>query len=144
MTILQELCSVPTAPFAEQRVVEYVQRFVRSRRNLKLSRDPHGNLLIELRSSNRGAPRWVFGAHMDHPGFVATRMLDGNTLEARFHGWVKSEFFKGERVRFFDVGKREIRGSILDFTIGKERGVPNRVRLRVARPVAPDSPGMWD
>ena len=141
--ILQELCSTPTAPFAEHRVVDYVERFVRARRNLKLSRDEHGNLLIELRSAKRNAPRWIFAAHMDHPGFVAARMIDAKTLEARFHGWVKSEFFKGERVRFFD-GANEVRGTIEHFTIGKERGVPDRVRFRVARPVAPGSPGMWD
>src|SRR3954470_9134095 len=116
-TILQELCSTPTAPFAEQRVVQYVERFVRARRNLKLSRDEHGNLLIELRGAKRIAPRWGFGAHMDHPGFVAAKMLDAKTLQARFHGWVKSEFFKGERVRFFLSGD-EIRGTIEDFTIG--------------------------
>src|SRR5688572_32591805 len=102
--ILQQLCSLPTAPFAEQHVVEYVQRFVRARRNLKLARDEHGNLLIELRGPRpkvpRGARRFVFAAHMDHPGFVAHRMLDAKTLEARFHGWVKAECFKGERVLF--------------------------------------------
>jgi endoglucanase len=143
MKILHELCSVPTAPFAEQHVVRYVERFVKARKGLKLSRDEHGNLLIELRGGKRNAPRWVFGAHMDHPGFVAAKMLDGKTLQARFHGWVKSEFFKGERVRFFD-GADEIRGTIEDFTIGRERGVPERVRVRVPRPVAPGSPGMWD
>ena len=61
---------------------------------------------------------------MDHPGFVATRMLDDRTLEARFHGWVKSEFFKGEHVRFFiDAG--EVRGEIQDFTIGKDAACPS-------------------
>jgi endoglucanase len=144
MTILQELCSTPTAPFAEHRVVRYVERFVNGRKNLKLSRDEHGNLLIELRSrAKRGTPRWVFGAHMDHPGFVAARMLEKSTLEARFHGWVKAEFFNGERVRFFtDAG--EVRGVVQDFTIGRERGVPQRVRIRVSKPVPAGSPGMWD
>jgi putative aminopeptidase FrvX len=145
MTILQELCSTPTAPFVEDRVVEYVERFVRGQRNLKLSRDEHGNLLIELRArtAKRSAARWVFGAHMDHPGFVAERMLNDRTLAARFRGWVKAEFFKNERVRFFDDAG-EVRGVIESFTVGKERGVPERVRIRVPRPVSPGSPGMWD
>lgn len=144
MTILQELCSVPTAPFAEQRVVAYVEQFVRARRNLRLSRDVHGNLLIELKSArSRKAPRWVFGAHMDHPGFVASKMLDAKMLQAHFRGWVKAEFFKGERVRFFD-DRGEARGTVEDFTLNKERGEPDKVRIRVARAVAPGSPGMWD
>lgn len=144
MTILQELCSVPTAPFAEQHVIAYVERFVRERRKLKLSRDRHGNLLIELKSAGRNkTPRWVFGAHMDHPGFVADRMLDPGTLQAHFRGWVKAEFFKGERVRFFDDAG-ETRGTIEDFTVGKERGVPNKVRIRVTRAIAPGAVGMWD
>jgi putative aminopeptidase FrvX len=144
MTILQELCSVPTAPFAEQRVVAYVEQFVRARPKLKLSRDRHGNLLVELKAAPRKAPRWVFGAHMDHPGFVADRMLDARTLRAHFRGWVKAEFFKGERVRFFDAAGGETRGTVEDFTVNRERGEPDRVRVRVARAVAPGSPGMWD
>lgn len=142
--ILQQLCSVPTAPFAEQQVVAYVERFVRARRRLKLTRDEHGNVLIELRGPKRPtSPRFVFAAHMDHPGFVAERMLDAKTLQARFHGWVKAEYFKGERVRFFD-DDQEIRGTVLDFTVGKERGVPDRVRIRVAQDVPAGVPGMWD
>jgi endoglucanase len=54
-----------------------------------------------------------------------------------------ADFFKRERVRFFD-GELETVGEVLDFTIGKERKVPNLVRLRVKRPVTPGSVGMWD
>src|SRR5437763_12762431 len=100
MKILREVCSIPTAPFAEQYVVRYVERFVAARRALKLSRDAAGNLLIELKSKSRSpraprGPRWVFAAHMDHPGFVATRMIDRKTLAAAFHGWVQIEYVKG-------------------------------------------------
>src|SRR3954454_22578261 len=34
MKILQELCSIPTAPFVESRVYEYVESFTRARRKL--------------------------------------------------------------------------------------------------------------
>ena len=143
MKILQQLCSVPTAPFAEQHVVRFVEQFVKARPALKLSRDRWGNLLIELRRAGKG-PRWVFGAHMDHPGFVAKRMLDAKTLEAAFHGWVLPEFFDGERVRFFGPDGEEVRATVIDWTVGKERKVPDTVRLRVSGTVEPGSPGMWD
>ena len=47
MKILTELCSIPTAPFAESHVVGYVERFVAARPSLVLSRDKSGNLLIQ-------------------------------------------------------------------------------------------------
>ena len=150
MRILTELCAVPTAPFAERHVVEYVKRFVAARPRLRLSSDRHGNLLIELRPSRstgtRRGPRLIFTAHMDHPGFVASRMIDARTLEARFHGWVLPDYFKGARVRFFDDG-REVRATVTDFTVGSDRKVPDKVRFRLTASdgdVAPGSPGMWD
>src|ERR1700677_774490 len=98
---LKSFCSIPTAPFAEHQVIEYVRGFVARRKNLFLRQDRFGNLLIELKSRSR-LPRWVFPAHMDHPGFVATKMLDARTLKAAFRGWVKADYVKGARVRFFD------------------------------------------
>lgn len=143
MKILQELCSTPTAPFAEQRVAAYAQEFVRQRRRLSLTHDEHGNLLISLRGTAAGElPRLVFGAHMDHPGFVAERM-QGGRLVARFQGWVKPEYFKQQAVRFFD-GDAETRGTVGSFSVNKDRGVPDRVIIRVPRPVTQGSPGMWD
>jgi putative aminopeptidase FrvX len=150
MKILHEVCSLPTAPFSEQYVVRYIERFVKARPTLKLSRDRYGNLLIELRakSANRStesAPRWVFTAHMDHPGFVARRMLDANTLEADFRGWVQIDYVRKEKVRFFS-GQSEISGTVIEATADEyERlTVPNRVKVRVKSPVAPGSPGMFE
>jgi putative aminopeptidase FrvX len=141
--ILTERCSLPTAPFAERYVAEYVRRFAAARTRLRLSQDEHGNLLIELPGTNRRKPRWIFTAHMDHPGFVATRMIDKRTVEAAFRGYVLSEYFDGAKVRFFD-GRREISAVVLSHVDGKERAVPVKAVLRVAADVPAGSPGMWD
>ncbi|MDB5357996.1 MAG: hypothetical protein JWN24_4449 [Phycisphaerales bacterium] len=148
LAILEELCSVPTAPFAEQAVTRYVEAFVKARPRLRLTRDRHGNLLIELPAGRKGPasrkklPRWVFTAHTDHPGFVADTMTDGRTLEAHFRGGVEAEYFVGSRVRFFDSG-RETTGVVTGYRTGDD-GRPDRATLRVARPVTPRTPGMWD
>lgn len=145
LKLLTEVCSLPTAPFAEQHVVEYVERFVRARRKLKLSRDEFGNLLIELRSAKARGPRWVFGAHMDHPGFVARRMIDARTLEADFRGWVQIDYVRGTRVRFFDNG-REVTGVVTEATssLHDRLTVPDRVKVRVNGPVSTGVAGMFD
>src|SRR5207302_10239551 len=85
MQILHEVCSLPTAPFVEDRVIAYARAFARQRK-LKVTEDRHGNLLLELRGKAKNAPRWVFTAHMDHPGFVADKTLDDRTLQATFRG----------------------------------------------------------
>ena len=47
MKLLTEICSIPTAPFAEQYVIQYVEKFVAVRKKLQLTRD---------RSAMRAAP----------------------------------------------------------------------------------------
>ena len=143
LEILHDLCSTPTAPFAEERVVEYVTRFATKRPRLRLAHDRFGNLLLELPASRGTAARWVFTAHMDHPGFVAERMADSRTLVAAFRGGVRVEFFKGSHVRFFGRD-RDITGTIREFITGKDRGYPERATLRVSGPVVEGTPGMWD
>jgi len=143
MNILKTLCSVPTAPFVEGRVVSYVKDFVSRHRRLRLTSDRFGNLLIELRGTARGGGRWVFAAHMDHPGFAAEKMTGPRTLEAAFRGGVRAEFFKGSQVRFFD-GDEEVTGVVESFEIGPDRGYPERATVRVSRVVPAGSIGMWD
>jgi putative aminopeptidase FrvX len=142
--ILSELCSVPTAPFAEGHVVEYVKSFVAKRVGLRLSADRFGNLLIEKAGKTR-SPRWVFTAHMDHPGFVAEKMLDKRTLRAAFRGYVLAEYVRGSKVRFFD-GDRETAGTVTHVsTRGSERPeIPGVVTVRVNGLVSSGSPGMFD
>jgi len=111
--ILQELCSLPTAPFLEGRVVEYVKQFVAARKKLRLTHDEHGNLLVSLPGKSKAVARWIFTAHMDHPGLISGKMIDKHTVECELRGWVLAELMKGAKVRFFSGGK-EIRGEILD------------------------------
>lgn len=148
LEILQSLCSTPTAPFAEGFVVRYVEKFVEARPKLRLRRDGAGNLLIELPSRSR-MPRWVFCAHMDHPGMVAARMVRKNLLEADFRGWVHIDYVKGAKVRFFNAtaeGWQEVAGRVVE-AVSEEYDrleVPSKVKVRVDQPVAKGMPGMFD
>ena len=146
MNILQELCAIPTAPFAEDRVMAYVERFARERRGLRLSRDRWGNRLLELRgSSHRTArlPRLVLVAHADHPGFVARRMIKPDTLQADFRGGVLAAFVRGATVRFFDA-ERSILGVVTKTEQRAKSTVPHRATVRVKAPVSPGSIGTFD
>jgi putative aminopeptidase FrvX len=149
LKLLTEICSIPTAPFAEQYVVDYVKRFVAARPRLKLARDRSGNLLIELPAKRKSKqPRWVFAAHMDHPGFIADRMLDDRTLAAHFRGWVHIDCVKGTKVRFFNSDGSEVAGVVTEATSSTHDRltVPDRVVVRLRHRVSVEAgvPGMFD
>lgn len=73
---LRALTSLPTAAGREQRVIAWIEQWVKARqRRLELTADAAGNLFIEprrpagARSRRRAAPLLVT-AHLDHPAFV--------------------------------------------------------------------------
>jgi putative aminopeptidase FrvX len=164
--ILTDLLSLPTAPFAEHYVIDYVRSFCRQRPTLTFAQDKSGNVLISYGPRKRRPI--VLAAHMDHPGFIADGMVSDRApgespspplnkgglravdpgrrlIRAKWHGSVRPEYFAGALVRFFD-GQRWVRGRIINTeydTAGKAPRV-SHVEVSVARPVPPGSIGMWD
>lgn len=139
--VLRDVLSLPTAPFCEQAVVGYIRRFAADH-GLKVRQDSAGNVLVRYRRG-RQRPRWVFTAHMDHPGFVAARRR-GRTLWAEFRGSVGREYFRGSRARFF-APDGEV-GAVVESARATQRRSWLWVRLRLDVPadVPAGTVGMWD
>ena len=143
LKILKSLLSAPTAPFQEEAIVEQVRRWA-DRRRADFSRDKAGNVFVHYRGGRRrGCPRWVFAAHMDHPGFVV-RSSRGRSVWADFFGGVGKEYFPGSRVRLFAPA-----GEVLATVRSTRRmkGSPAlscRLELDRAAEVPPETVGMWD
>lgn len=144
--ILREMLSLPTAPFAEHHVMEYVERFCARRKKVTLRRDPVGNLLVRLRQGKRRIARPVcITAHLDHPGFVVDKMVSKHRLRANWRGGVPKKYFAGSRVRFF-VDGIWVRGrvrSVKTVTRNKRKRVDTAL-VDVPGEVPPGSIGMWD
>lgn len=148
--VLGELLSLPTAAFVEREVQAYVRRACAALPGVTTQDDRYGNILARYCHAPRDVSAVVFTAHMDHPGFCGLRMDGERTLLAAFRGWVEPEYFVGTKVRFWSGG-RWVKGRIAEVTkaapifgmIGRT-GRPEEVRVEVSRPVAPQSPGMWD
>jgi endoglucanase len=144
--LLHEMLSLPTAPFAEHYVVEYIRRSCARLGNLTWSRDAAGNVLIRVRKGKRRVSRAVcITAHLDHPGFVAKRMISRRRLQAHWRGGVPKEYFVGSEVRFH-VGDAWVPGHVRSVKTvlrdGQQR-VDTAV-VEVAGEVSPGSIGMWD
>ncbi len=146
LSILNDVLSLPTAPFAEHVVIDFIERFCAARPGVTLNRDAAGNLLFHLRRGRRRIARPVcITAHMDHPGFVVDRMIAKQRLRAHWRGGVPKEYFKGSRVRFYtDDGL--INGSIRSIKtvvkLGRER--VDTATIDVPKTVPTGSIGMWD
>ena len=130
MKILRELCSVPTAPFAEQRVVGTSSSSSKPAGGCGCRRDSHGNLLIELPSRSKRA---ALGLRRTHGSPGLRRRPDARHANAPgpLPRLGAAGVLQGSKVRFFADDGGEVPGVVEDFTLGEERGVPAPVRIRV-------------
>lgn len=103
---LFELLRQPTAPFREQQVRTFAEAAL-TRWGIPHGRDPHGNLLVGVRDAaeyrrllheRSDIPVRLFIAHMDHPGFHATRWLDARRLAITWHGGSPVKYLSGAKV----------------------------------------------
>ncbi len=146
--IIHEFLSLPTAPFSEHLVVQYIRDFVADRPKLSLKEDAVGNMRVQYRSGGTRIARPVcFAAHLDHPGFVASETLDSRRIRAHWRGGVLPAFFPNAKVRFFSGGEW-IRGKVSRTQTAKRRGREVVVSAEIAFSrnveIASGSPGMWD
>lgn len=68
-TVLESILNTPTAPFHEYHVIEVIESLLESCHSARVKRDSLGNLIVTVGPDNK-TPKWIFGSHMDHPGFV--------------------------------------------------------------------------
>jgi len=156
-TWLKELTSLPTAAGREQRVIQWVERWVNARNKLTLARDPAGNLIITQRSlkTRSGArrsssrahdvkPIW-FTAHLDHPAFV---VLPGDTrqreIELEFRGGVHDPYFLGAAIEIIDRKDHAHRAVIIEVDASAKpfKRVVARLSKRT-RVIEPGDIGRW-
>lgn len=144
--ILHEMLSIPTAPFAEHFVIDYIEEFCARRKAVSLSRDRAGNVMVRVRKGKRRIRRPVcITAHLDHPGFIADRMMTKEKLRAFWRGGVPPQYFVGTGVRFWVDGawtRGRVR-SIKQVTRAGRRRVDTAV-IDVKRAIPKGGIGMWD
>lgn len=138
--IAGELLALPTAPFREDSVRQYIAGFC-AERNITAKQDDAGNLVAVYGPKFKNTV-FAFGAHMDHPGFIAAADSRAGKLNAVFYGGVEEKYFRDSVVRFFtEAGP--VRGTVLRTQKDKnKRGL--HVQIRVQGTVKKGDLGMWN
>jgi putative aminopeptidase FrvX len=144
LSIAQNFLQLPTAPFREHFVVEYVEQFCLERK-ISLKKDTFGNLIAAsgVSTKNASATKLAFVAHMDHPGFIIEKNSRANKCTALFYGgWDPTEF-EAAPIRFY-CDKDSSVGAIALRWEKAEREMAWRAYLTVNGPVRKGDLGMWD
>ncbi|MDE2696128.1 MAG: hypothetical protein OXH97_06365 [Chloroflexota bacterium] len=102
--IVREVVSIPTAPYLERGVREYIRSFAEAR-GLVHEEDAFGNAYVTYRRGRRRRPL-VLGAHMDHPALVVTG-VEGDHLDLEFRGGIDASYGDGEPLVLYREGSRE-------------------------------------
>lgn len=143
---LLDLTGIPTAAGCEQRVIGWVEQWVNRRKNLKVSRDRAGNLIIDQTGGRRDAsvdPVYIT-AHLDHPAFVVTNVVDDRTLELEFRGGVNDPYFADAHIEVYDSEEVSHRGKIASlYTMSKPFKTVRVEMNETTHTIWPGDVGRW-
>ncbi len=119
--LLREVTALPTAAGREDRVIAYVEAWVKALApRANFTRDAYGNLHIHRADdSTKVAPSLYVTAHLDHPAFVVREIKDSRFAVLEFRGGVNDPYFDRAKIEIIDAKGRAHRASItaLDATI---------------------------
>ena len=140
--LLEPLLKLPTAPFHEDAVAEYIAEILREA-GLTLLVDPYGNLIVRRPSTGRSTTRLGFMAHMDHPGFeVISATQQG--VQAAWYGGVHPNYFQNFPGVVFYAGGESFHGAITAVELNEQTNRVNAATVECdARPPV-GALGMWD
>ncbi len=143
---LLELTGLPTAAGLEDRVIAWIERWAKGRRNVTLSRDTYGNLTVKRKGARSKSPIYLT-AHLDHPAFAVTDVLDaGRHIQAEFRGGVHDDYFLDALVALHLTGRKPVKGRVVSLDRRRSGDLWQLVTIRLER-IAPCVPGdlvTWD
>lgn len=147
--LLRQCLDLPTAPFREEHVLDFVRERCGPLKSVSLSEDRCGNLIAHYRRGPRVRRSAFFAAHTDHPGFVVRELNGDGTFSADFRGGVAQAFFDGAKARFFVNGKQHRAAIKVEAEEKVKRGSkvyirPTSVRFKSKHEIPVGAIGMWD
>ncbi len=141
---LWAVLSRPTAPFREGHVISTLLELLESG-GVPHFQDPAGNIVVgagnergyrKLTQAKHHEPLRIFVAHMDHPGFHATRWTDEGDLEFRWHGGSPTEHLEGATVWIAARDAFRAAGKMIGAELIASKRAIQSGRIRIEDPVA--------
>ncbi len=138
--ITSQLLSLPTAPFKENSVRDFILDFC-SQRKMGLRQDEFGNLIV-FAKKKYPTGSLAFISQMDHPGFIVEKKATKGSTTALFYGGWDQQQFKAVPVSI-STAQGPVIAQVSDWSpAAKDKA--NRATLTLSGEVSPGDPGMWD
>ena len=150
--LLKQILSLPTAPFHEKAVSDFVRRHLELI-GVMYRMDRYGNIVAHLKRGNTLPTPLALVAHMDHPGFYVEDVED--TIPRKQMGWRANararvrilggvgKISKGQHICFFST-PRNGSGEIIRIAKRDSNGTPTHVDVRLRELLVPGAFGAWD
>lgn len=128
-----EVTGLPTAAGVEGRVIAWVEAWAKRQAGVTLKRDAFGNITLKRKGARSKRPLY-FTAHLDHPAFVVTDVIDtGKHIQAEFRGGVHDDYFVGSLVAAHLHEREAIRGRIVSLDRRRSAELPQLVTIAFDR-----------
>ncbi len=113
---LLDITGIPSAAGREDNIISYIKDWVKKNKKAKIKTDKYGNLLISPKikpKPKNKAPLYIT-AHLDHPTFVVSKIIDKKTLIAQFRGGVQDPYFINSPVRVYTQDGKSSKGIVTE------------------------------
>lgn len=143
LSIAENFLQLPTAPFREYNIRNFICDFCNGR-NIPFKQDDYGNIIISYgKKSTANKNKLAFVAHMDHPGLIVEKNSRDNHCTALFYGgWDPTEF-KAAPIMIFSKKGLKICGNAIKWEKSNKKKAW-RAFIEVDGPVHTGDIGMWD
>lgn len=91
--------TIPTAAGHEDRVIRWIEHWLKQQSGFVTRTDPHGNMEIRIKGAPETDHPIYFTAHLDHPAFVVEQIRSETELILSFRGGVMSDYFPDAEIR---------------------------------------------
>jgi len=145
---LLDLTNLTSASGRETAVITYIKNWVKKNKKAKIKSDQYGNLLIspKIKPKSKNKSPLYITAHLDHPTFVVSKIINDKKLIAEFRGGVQDQYFLNTHLRLHNKNKIKPKGIITELHQPTKKQIFKTVHVEFKRPhhAAPNDLIPWD
>lgn len=138
--ILHNLLAIPTAPYKENQISDFIMNFC-TERKVGFRKDEFGNI-IAFAKRKHPTGSLAFVAHMDHPGFIVEKDSSKGITTALFYGGYDPQEFKPAPI-LIHTAQGPVEAQVTEWSAAPKEQA-KRATLKIKGEVSAGDLGVWN